>query len=227
MFWLVSLPPTSLQSSLLGVIISNWQTKGLGAYQQVGAAWLASSVDSLSGHPPSLCLPHSPSISRSKEPSPNQTLCPFNSSVVQSFHMSMWAWYMKQDPQDGFFYFSLLPADVLPIPCPPTRFLSALSLPLQNMIWPVIRECISEELEISLYQHASKTFSFGKMPLQPLSSPLTWSDRERPSKLTMRVYAVWGSKTPQKMLFINRGVTGENKSKKKVNLYYVFLLHFS
>lgn len=36
------------------VIISKWQTKGLGAYLQVGTAWLASSVDSLSGHPPSL-----------------------------------------------------------------------------------------------------------------------------------------------------------------------------
>lgn len=149
MFWLVSLPPTSIQSSLLGDIISNWQTKGLGAYQQVGAAWLASSVDSLSGHPPSLCLPHSPIISRSKEPSPDQTLHSFNSSAVQSLTCQCghgtWTRTVKMD-----FYFSLLPADVLPIPCPPTRFFSTLILPLQNLLWPTIREYISEELEITL-----------------------------------------------------------------------------
>lgn len=149
MFWVVSLPPTSIQSSLLGVIISNWWTKGLEAYQQVGAAWLASSVDSLSGHPPSLCVSHSPNNSCSKEPSPNQTLHSFNSSAVQSLTCQCghgtWSRTVKMD-----FYLSLLPADVLPIPCPPTRFFSARSIPLQNLIWPIIRECISEESEITL-----------------------------------------------------------------------------
>lgn len=155
MFWLVSLPPTSIQSSLLGVIISNWKTKVLGAYQQVGSAWLASSVDPLSGYPPSLCLSHSPIISRSKEPSPNQTLHPFNSSAVQSSAVQSltcqcghgtWSRTIKMD-----FYFSLLPADILPILfCPPTGFFSALSLPLQNLLWPTIGECISEQVELTL-----------------------------------------------------------------------------
>lgn len=44
----------------------------------------------------------------------------------------------------------------------------------------------------------------------------------------MSVYAMQGSKTPaEDVFFIDRGVDGENKSKKKVNLYYVFLIHFS
>lgn len=63
------LTPYFYPVSLLRVIISNWQTKGFGAYLQVEAAWLASSVDSLCGHPPSLCLFHPPFISHSKEPS--------------------------------------------------------------------------------------------------------------------------------------------------------------
>lgn len=44
--------------------------------------------------------------------------------------------------------------------------------------------------------------------------------------LEMSVYAMWGSKTPADVFHWQRG-EGKNKSKKKVNLYYVFLLHFS
>lgn len=47
--------------------------------------------------------------------------------------------------------------------------------------------------------------------------------------LEMKVFAKWGSKTPMEdIFFVNGEVTGKNKSKGvKVNLYYVFLLHFS
>lgn len=45
--------------------------------------------------------------------------------------------------------------------------------------------------------------------------------------LEMRVYAMWGSKTPAEDVFHRWRGDGENKSKKKVNVYYVFLLHFS
>lgn len=99
-----SLTPHFYPVSLLRVIISNWQTKGSGGYLQVEAAWLASSVDSLCGHPPSLCLFHPPFISHSKEPSnslPFQLKCCCSVS-----HVSMWAWYVKQDPQDGLSLFA-------------------------------------------------------------------------------------------------------------------------
>ena len=90
--------------------------------------------------------------------------------------------------------------------------------------------CISEEFKITLYnQHASKIFCLwpGKMPLQPLSSPVTWADNNRSAMLEMSVYAMQGSKTPAEDVFHWQRGDGENKSKKKVNLYYVFLLHFS
>ena len=132
-------PLTSIQSSLLGIIISNGQTKGFGAYLQVDAAWLASYVDSLHGPPPSVCLFHPPLISHSKEPSPNQTLCPLNSSVIQSLicQCGHGMWSRISIRIVTFWY---CPAAVLLIHCPPTRFSLTLSLPLQNLIWPTLME---------------------------------------------------------------------------------------
>lgn len=43
----------------------------------------------------------------------------------------------------------------------------------------------------------------GRMTLQLLSSPVTWSDGERQSVLEMKVYAKWRSKTPMENIFLS------------------------
>lgn len=144
--WLVPLLSTSNQSSLLGVIIRNWQAKGFGIDLGVGAAWLALSVDCFSGHPLSLCLSCYPSISHNKEPSQNETL--HLSTQVLLFNLSYVNVGMVHEPGPSrwiiaFCYYQLTPCPLPnPCPCTNTRFFSALTLLLQNLVCPSIRESL-------------------------------------------------------------------------------------
>lgn len=196
-------------------------------YLEIGVVWLASSVDSLSGYPPSLCLPFYPFIlHHSKEPFQNQlfTLTPKCCSVSSKF---TWAWVMKQHLQDGLSLF--VTANYrLSNPLPSHWPFSALSLPESDMTHHS-GVCILEELEItSTINMLQRPFAFGLVRCSPvLSLPATWSDRERLCCARNEGLCYLGVQDSGRRCFSSVDGWRENKSKKKVNLYYVFLLLFS
>lgn len=129
------------------------------------------------------------------------------------------------------YHSSLPPADVLPTPALSSDFSQPLAYHCRICYDPPLGICISEKLEITLYhQHASKTFCLwpGKMPLQLLSSPVSWSGRERPSMLEMRVYASWGVQDSSGKCFSSMEEwRGKQKQEEELTcimyFYYTFL----
>lgn len=102
-FWLFPLLPTSIQSLCYGLSLAIDKLKVLEpTYKWRQHDWLhlwILSVDTHHLYVSSILL--SSAIAKN-----HQTLCPFNSSVVVVSHVSMWAWYVKQDPQDGLSLFA-------------------------------------------------------------------------------------------------------------------------
>lgn len=136
---------------------------------------IATSVDSLSGYPPSLCPSHSPTSAIAKD---HPTIKLFALLTQVLFSLSRVAVGMVCEAGPSRWSITLHYRQLMSSPNPAlsSDFSQPLAYHCRIGYDPPLGICISEKLEITLYhQHASKTFCLwpGKMPLQLVSSPVT------------------------------------------------------